>query len=82
MVVTYAFYLQRHDIFKKRIDSHGNVIDVRQEGIGAPQVSGNLRVLKFLQKLSCLYLYELSTYSLGIERRNIQTLAVLWISIN
>lgn len=31
-------HLQRHDIFKKRIDSHGNVIEVRQEGIGAPKV--------------------------------------------
>ncbi|KAK6156853.1 hypothetical protein DH2020_011101 [Rehmannia glutinosa] len=27
----------RHDIFKKRIDSHGNVIEVRQDGIGAPK---------------------------------------------
>lgn len=33
---------QRHDIFKKRIDSHGNVIEVRKDGIGAPKVSGNL----------------------------------------
>ncbi|PHT97062.1 hypothetical protein BC332_34009 [Capsicum chinense] len=27
----------RHDIFKKRIDSHGAVIEVRQDGIGAPK---------------------------------------------
>ncbi|XP_057488856.1 uncharacterized protein LOC130774830 [Actinidia eriantha] len=33
----------RHDIFKKRIDSHGNVIDVRQEGIGAPQIEKPLQ---------------------------------------
>ncbi|KAL6515300.1 hypothetical protein OROHE_018932 [Orobanche hederae] len=28
----------RHDIFKKRIDSHSNVIEVRQDGIGAPKL--------------------------------------------
>ncbi|CAH9081712.1 unnamed protein product [Cuscuta epithymum] len=33
----------RHDIFKKRIDSHGNVIEVRQEGIGAPKVERPLQ---------------------------------------
>ncbi|RZC49300.1 hypothetical protein C5167_017719 [Papaver somniferum] len=27
----------RHDIIKKRIDSHGNVIESRQDGIGAPK---------------------------------------------
>ncbi|KAJ8430414.1 hypothetical protein Cgig2_025841 [Carnegiea gigantea] len=27
----------RHDIIKKRLDSHGNVIESRQEGIGAPK---------------------------------------------
>lgn len=32
-------YLQKHDIIKKRIDSHGNVIEARQDGIGAPKVS-------------------------------------------
>ncbi|THG07743.1 hypothetical protein TEA_014633 [Camellia sinensis var. sinensis] len=33
----------RHDIFKKRIDSHGNVIEVRQEGIGAPKIEKPLQ---------------------------------------
>jgi hypothetical protein len=33
------FNLQKHDIIKKRLDSHGNVIESRQEGIGAPKVS-------------------------------------------
>ncbi|KAG9140664.1 hypothetical protein Leryth_006855 [Lithospermum erythrorhizon] len=28
----------RHDIFKRRIDSHGNVVATRQEGIGAPKI--------------------------------------------
>lgn len=32
-------YLQKHDIIKKRIDSHGNVIESRPDGIGAPKVS-------------------------------------------
>lgn len=36
----YDFTFQRHDIFKKRIDFHGNVLEVRQDGIGAPKVSG------------------------------------------
>ncbi|CAH9141235.1 unnamed protein product [Cuscuta epithymum] len=36
-------HLQRHDIFKKRIDSHGNVIEVRQEEIGAPKVERPLQ---------------------------------------
>ena len=36
----HAFFdLQRHDIIKKRIDAHGNVIEARQDGIGAPKVS-------------------------------------------
>ncbi|KAH9690792.1 Endoplasmic reticulum vesicle transporter protein [Citrus sinensis] len=30
----------KHDIFKKRLDSQGNVIESRQDGIGAPKVSG------------------------------------------
>ncbi|CAA0807326.1 Endoplasmic reticulum vesicle transporter protein [Striga hermonthica] len=33
----------RHDIFKKRIDSHGNVIEVRQDGIGAPKIERPLQ---------------------------------------
>ncbi|XP_075492349.1 uncharacterized protein LOC142530403 [Primulina tabacum] len=33
----------RHDIFKKRIDSHGNVVGVRQDGIGAPQIEKPLQ---------------------------------------
>jgi hypothetical protein len=33
------FNLQKHDIIKKRLDSHGNAIESRQEGIGAPKVS-------------------------------------------
>ncbi|KAL8484092.1 hypothetical protein ACS0TY_026695 [Phlomoides rotata] len=31
----------KHDIFKKRIDSHGNVIETRQDGIGAPKIINN-----------------------------------------
>ncbi|KAK9287508.1 hypothetical protein L1049_015929 [Liquidambar formosana] len=33
----------RHDIIKKRIDSHGNVIEVRQDGIGAPKIESPLQ---------------------------------------
>ncbi|KAL3620924.1 hypothetical protein CASFOL_035836 [Castilleja foliolosa] len=33
----------RHDIFKKRIDSHANVIEVRQDGIGAPKIERPLQ---------------------------------------
>ncbi|KAH6789972.1 Endoplasmic reticulum vesicle transporter protein [Perilla frutescens var. frutescens] len=33
----------RHDIFKTRIDSHGNVINVRQDGIGAPKIEKPLQ---------------------------------------
>ncbi|KAH7575622.1 hypothetical protein JRO89_XS02G0166300 [Xanthoceras sorbifolium] len=32
----------RHDIFKKRIDAHGNVIEVKQDVIGAPKVSSKV----------------------------------------
>ncbi|KAF6149104.1 hypothetical protein GIB67_038887 [Kingdonia uniflora] len=28
----------RHDIIKKRIDAHGNVIETKQDGIGAPKI--------------------------------------------
>ncbi|KAI3930657.1 hypothetical protein MKX01_037103 [Papaver californicum] len=33
----------RHDIIKKRIDSHGNVIESRQDGIGAPKIEKPLQ---------------------------------------
>ncbi|CAI9781775.1 unnamed protein product [Fraxinus pennsylvanica] len=33
----------RHDIFKKRIDSNDNVIEVRQDGIGAPKIEKPLQ---------------------------------------
>lgn len=33
------FHLQKHDIIKKRLDTDGNVIESRQDGIGAPKVS-------------------------------------------
>nr|GMD10606.1 endoplasmic reticulum-Golgi intermediate compartment protein 3-like [Ipomoea batatas]GMD85084.1 endoplasmic reticulum-Golgi intermediate compartment protein 3-like [Ipomoea batatas]GMD88786.1 endoplasmic reticulum-Golgi intermediate compartment protein 3-like [Ipomoea batatas]GMD91222.1 endoplasmic reticulum-Golgi intermediate compartment protein 3-like [Ipomoea batatas]GMD94054.1 endoplasmic reticulum-Golgi intermediate compartment protein 3-like [Ipomoea batatas] len=36
-------HLQRHDIIKKRIDSHGNVIETRQDGIGAPKIERPLQ---------------------------------------
>lgn len=29
---------QKHDIIKRRLDSHGNTIEARQEGIGATKV--------------------------------------------
>lgn len=37
--VTFSLLLQRHDIIKKRIDAHGNVIETRPDTIGAPKVS-------------------------------------------
>ncbi|KAK1566639.1 hypothetical protein Q3G72_002288 [Acer saccharum] len=33
----------RHDIFKKRIDAHGNVIEVKQDVIGAPKIEKPLQ---------------------------------------
>lgn len=33
----------RHDIVKKRIDAHGNVVAVRQDGIGGPQIEKPLQ---------------------------------------
>lgn len=47
MVCDNVFYLllcnsQKHDIIKKRLDSHGNVIETRQEGIGAPKVNNTI----------------------------------------
>ncbi|XP_074280154.1 uncharacterized protein LOC141605337 [Silene latifolia] len=33
----------RHDIIKKRIDSHGNVIESKQDGIGAPKIEKPLQ---------------------------------------
>ncbi|PHT64166.1 hypothetical protein T459_32039 [Capsicum annuum] len=36
-ILAFSFASTRHDIFKKRIDSHGAVIEVRQDGIGAPK---------------------------------------------
>lgn len=42
-VIYILFYLQRHDIFKKRLDSHGNVIEARQDGIGAPKIEKPLQ---------------------------------------
>lgn len=56
----HAFFdLQRHDIIKKRIDAHGNVIEARQDGIGAPKV-GNKIFLEFssLWTKSFIYLWR------------------------
>ncbi|WOL06418.1 endoplasmic reticulum-Golgi intermediate compartment protein 3-like [Canna indica] len=33
----------RHDIIKKRLDSHGNVIESRQDGIGSPKIEKPLQ---------------------------------------
>ncbi|KAL9245162.1 hypothetical protein vseg_018842 [Gypsophila vaccaria] len=33
----------RHDIIKKRLDSHGNVIETRPDGIGAPKIEKPLQ---------------------------------------
>ncbi|XP_073010887.1 uncharacterized protein [Typha latifolia] len=33
----------KHDIIKKRIDSHGNFIEARQDGIGAPKIEKPLQ---------------------------------------
>lgn len=38
---------QKHDIIKKRLDSNGNAIEARPDGIGAPKVR-NLMTIKFL----------------------------------
>jgi hypothetical protein len=38
-MVPLFFSLQRHDIEKRRLDSHGNVIESRKEGIGGTKVS-------------------------------------------
>ncbi|KAL9274466.1 Endoplasmic reticulum-Golgi intermediate compartment protein 3-like protein, partial [Drosera capensis] len=32
-----------HDIFKKRVDAHGKVIEVREDGIGAPKIQRPLQ---------------------------------------
>ncbi|KAI4307371.1 hypothetical protein L6164_030570 [Bauhinia variegata] len=33
----------KHDIIKKRLDTHGNVIEARQDGIGAPKIEKPLQ---------------------------------------
>lgn len=33
----------KHDIIKKRLDFHGNVIETRQDGIGAPKIEKPLQ---------------------------------------
>lgn len=33
---------QKHDIIKRRLDSHGNTIEARQDGIGATKVCFSL----------------------------------------
>uniref|UniRef100_A0A2P2M8F8 Endoplasmic reticulum-Golgi intermediate compartment protein n=1 Tax=Rhizophora mucronata TaxID=61149 RepID=A0A2P2M8F8_RHIMU len=33
----------KHDIIKRRLDSHGNVIEARQDGIGAPKIENPLQ---------------------------------------
>lgn len=51
----FNLYLQRHDIIKKRIDAHGNVIESRQESIGAPKVSDKIVHAGYLQCPDILY---------------------------
>lgn len=52
----HAFYLQRHDIIKKRIDAHGSVIEARQDGIGSPKVSNKI-FLKFIFGTNIFHIY-------------------------
>lgn len=33
---------QKHDVIKRRLDSHGNIIESRQDGIGAAKVCFSL----------------------------------------
>jgi hypothetical protein len=56
MMYDTLFYSQRHDIVKKRIDAHDNVIETRQDGIGAPKVS--CTILRHL--LQCIFLHVLN----------------------
>ncbi|KAF9687300.1 hypothetical protein SADUNF_Sadunf02G0079200 [Salix dunnii] len=45
--------INKHDIIKKRLDSHGNVIEARQDGIGAPKIE--ISVYKKLVLVSWLH---------------------------
>lgn len=42
MLLVFWCNSQKHDIIKKRLDSHGNVIETRQDGIGAPKVNNTI----------------------------------------
>lgn len=50
LVVTNLFEfnapMQKHDIFKQRIDAHGNVIATKQDAVGGMKVRSSLVVLK------------------------------------
>lgn len=61
------FILQRHDIIKRRLDSHGQVIEARPDGIGAPKVS-NVVFLKFSwsEPTSLFYMIEFGLKSSSI----------------
>ncbi|KAH9756637.1 Endoplasmic reticulum vesicle transporter protein [Citrus sinensis] len=43
----------KHDIFKKRLDSQGNVIESRQDGIGAPKVQSCIREISVIRVRVC-----------------------------
>lgn len=60
-ILSVLFNLQRHDIFKKRLDSHGDVIEARQDGIGAPKVSDCLKFISLVQRLHKYILYTHNT---------------------
>jgi len=56
------FYSQRHDIVKKRVDAHDNVIEARKDGIGAPKVSENNFVASSSASIFLHVLYQIDTY--------------------
>ncbi|KAM7259295.1 hypothetical protein ACFE04_015036 [Oxalis oulophora] len=52
----------KHDIIKKRIDSNGNVIEARQDGIGAPKSYSKDKVQHVYAVVLLLALFSWSLY--------------------
>lgn len=71
-----VFTFQRHDIFKKRIDFHGNVLEVRQDGIGAPKVSVVI-ICEISSKVVCTC--HVLSWDLQLKTWNILVLNDLWL---
>ena len=71
------FILQKHDIIKKRLDTHGNVIEERQDGIGGPKVRNAVFLQVHLLPLVFTSFFFLKFFHISLDRTELYIWAIL-----